>query len=233
MKKIAIMQPYFFPYLGYFQLINAVDLFVFYDDVNFITRGWIHRNRVLVNNKASYLTVPCKKASQNKLIHEIETALDDKKRRKLINKIKFSYGNAPYFEQVFPLIKKVLNAKTETIAELAIKSVLKCTEYLHLETSFKISSECYENREMDKAERLIDITKKESGETYINAIGGKELYDKKNFAEQDIDLKFLHSEPPVYNQFEGDFIPGLSIIDVMMFNSVEEIHQQLEQYTLE
>ena len=223
--SIGIVQPYLFPYLGYFQLVSEVDFFVFYDDVNFITQGWINRNKVLVNGQANYFTIPCKDASQNKRINEVKHALTDKKRGKLLRKIKFSYSNAPFFDEVFPIVKDVLEIKSSFIADMAIESIRKTCSYLNVDTAFKISSEEYNNTDLGKAERLIDICKKENIDTYINPTGGKELYNKKQFRRQDITLQFIEPCLKRYDQFDNDFVPGLSIIDVMMFNAPEKIYK--------
>jgi len=227
------MQPYFFPYIGYFQLIKATDLFIFYDDVNFITRGWINRNKVLVNGKPTYFTIPCKDASQNKLIYEVGVALTEKKTQKLLKTIYFSYKNAPYFESVYALIKDVLHTDVRNIAELSTQSVTTCMDYLDIGTDTKMSSEQYENRSLDRADRLIDICKQEKATHYINAQGGKKLYEKTYFERQGIQLQFLEPEPIEYKQFGEVFEPYLSIIDVMMFNSPQKIRDDfLNKYRL-
>lgn len=231
MNSIAVMQPYFFPYIGYFQLINSVDKFIFYDDVQYITGGWINRNKILINNEAKYITIACKSASQNKLIYEVEHALDDRKRGKLTKKIKFTYSKAPFFDSIFPLFKSVINEKGKTIAELAIRSITESCDYLGLDTSFKKSRDNYNNIELDAADRLIDICKQEGMTNYTNAIGGMELYDKGYFKANGVSLSFLEPQKTSYEQFGGEFVPWLSMIDVMMFNSPEIIRNNfLESY---
>ncbi len=232
MSSVAVMQPYFFPYLGYFQLVNAVDHFVFYDDVNFITNGWIHRNRILIDGKPKYFTIPCKKASQNKLINEIDHALDEKKRKKLLKQIKYSYGKAPFFENVYPIIEEVLTSNHEKVSKLAAESILQCSKYLGIDTDFKFSSMEYENTNLERADRLIDITKKEGAKVYINALGGTELYDKEYFKKQEVRLCFLNPELPEYGQFDNPFVPNLSIIDVIMLNAPDKVSRYLENYEL-
>ena len=230
---IGIMQPYFFPYIGYFQLVYAVDLFVFYNDVHFITGGWINRNKILVNGEPRYITVPCQGASQNKLIHEVEHALDDRTRRKMLKTVRFSYANAPHFDSVYPFVESVMLSDFQTIDDLAIESINQCMDYLNIYTETKISSEHYDNRNLEKADRLINICKSEGGSRYINAIGGRQLYDKAYFRQQDIELRFLQPEKITYQQFGGDFQPGLSIIDVLMFNDPETVKNDfLNRYTL-
>lgn len=225
--SIAIVQPYLFPYLGYFQLISEVETFVLYDDVNFITRGWINRNKVLVNGKAKYLTVPCKDASQHKLINEVEHGLTDKKRGKLLRMIKFSYGKAPFFDAVFPIVESVLNAKSNYIATLAENSIHTSCNYLEVDTQLKLSSQNYNNSGLKRTQRITDICNQEETGVYINPPGGKELYKKSDFKKQGIELKFIEPQLNKYTQFDHDFVAGLSIIDVMMFNAPEKIRTEL------
>lgn len=225
--KLAIMQPYIFPYIGYFQLINAVDTFVFYDDVNFIKGGWINRNRILVNNKDFMFTISLKNMSSLSLINQ--TLLCEKKFHK--NNLKFlrtieqSYKKAPYFKTILPLIHNFLTtSKTLTISELAIESIILVSNYLDLNTKFKISSiDFKETKGFCRANRLIEISKKEKAIHYINPIGGTALYNKNQFDTEGIELSFIKSKPISYKQFNNQFIPWLSIIDVLMFNSKEEI----------
>ena len=232
-NRLSIMQPYFFPYLGYFQLIWAADRFIFYDDVNYITGGWINRNRILINNTAKYLTIPCSKASQNKLIQEINHSLDDKNREKLVRKIKHAYKNAPHFKEVYPLIRDVIYANSMTISEVAITSIRVTMDYLGIATPLKKSSASYHNQHLHGTARILDICKKEDASTYTNAIGGREIYSRQDFSDEGIDLKFLKPIIPTYEQFSGPFLSGLSIIDVLMFNTIPQVHEMLSEYTLE
>lgn len=231
--KIAIMQPYFFPYLGYFQLINAVDKFVFYDDVNYIKSGWINRNQILINNQSHLFSIPLKKASQNKLIKEIETAIDDKWLSSFYTTLKTSYKKAPYFSSVFPLIQSVFETQYYNIADLTINSITSISNYLELETVFERSSQQYATTKgMEKATRLITICQLNNSSTYINPSGGKELYQKETFKKQGIELFFIENQLAPYPQFDKDFVAGLSIIDVLMFNNKEDIKKMLNQYQL-
>lgn len=232
--KIAIMQPYFMPYIGYFQLINAVDKFVFYDDVNFIKKGWVNRNKILVNEKEYLFSVPLEKISQNNLINNSFVNIGEYNnwRLKFLKTLYWNYKRAPNYKEAIALIEKILFSKFETISELSIYSIIEVSKHLNLNTEFIISSQKYQNKDMEKQERLIDICKQEKANHYINAIGGVELYDKEAFQEQGIELSFIESLPIEYKQFNNEFVPGLSIIDVMMFNSVEEIRSMLQKYEL-
>ena len=230
-NTIAVMQPYFFPYLGYFQLIQAVDTFVFYDDVNYIKNGWVNRNRILINGNANYFTVQLKGASPNKLINEIEFTDN---RKKLLRTLEISYKKAPFFFNIHPIIEDVLNYETTYINELAIYSVKKICEYLDFSTNFKQSSISYpETQNFERFERLVAICKKENATTYINSWGGQKLYDKTSFKEKQIELFFIKNNLTPYPQFSNSFISSLSILDVLMFNSKETVKQRVENYTLE
>lgn len=232
--KLAIMQPYIFPYIGYFQMIKAVDKFVFYDDVNFIKKGWINRNRILVNGKDFMFTIPLEKTSQNNLILEshIKQEVYTEWRNKIYITLEQNYKSSPYYNDTIELITKVFNQNKISISELAIESIKKVSEYLGLNTIFLKSSDNYDNRGLGRKERLIDICKRENATHYINAIGGQELYSKDSFEENDIKLGFIKPMPISYKQFDNAFLPWLSIIDVLMFNSKEEIILMLDKYEL-
>lgn len=234
-SNIAIMQPYLFPYIGYFQLIQAADLLVFYDDVHFINRGWINRNRILVNGEPHLISIPCKKASQNKLIYEVELGLDHKSRQKILRTFQMSYKKAPYFKQVYQLIENTLSGPEKNIAELAAKSIKEVIQYLGLSITCKNSSVHYpHNRNLKKADRLIDICHQESIFNYINPQGGKEIYTKAYFKEKGVKLHFLVPQIIPYPQFGNTFVPWLSILDIMMFNSREKISKAfLNAYELQ
>lgn len=231
--QIAIMQPYFLPYIGYFQMIKAVDTFVFYDDVNFIKRGWINRNRILVNQEAQYLTIPLKNASQNKPINEIRRNQDTKEESKIIRTVELSYKKAPYFPEVFPLFERILKTSSTFISEMAMESVKLLSGYLNLQTQFLISSESFpETHSLERSKRLMEICHKLESKDYLNAIGGQEIYTKEQFSAEGISLKFIQSNPITYPQFGNDFIPWLSILDVLMFNSPDKVNEMLDQYEL-
>jgi hypothetical protein len=230
--KVAIMQPYFFPYIGYFQMIKAVNAFVFYDDVNYINRGWINRNRILVNEEPSFITIPLLKASQNKLINETEI-IQHKEYLKMAKTIEMAYKKAPYFHAVFNLVNEVLNKEYKTLAEITIQSIKTCCEYLDIKTQFYIASKNFANTKgLERAERLQTICKQLNANHYINALGGQELYTKEGFAKENIQLQFIQSNPINYQQFNNEFVPWLSIIDVLMFNSKEEIKEKLNKFEL-
>lgn len=231
--KLAVMQPYVFPYIGYFQLIKAVQTFIFYDDVNFIKRGWINRNKILINGNESLITFPCLKVSQNKEIREIEIDLSDNSYRDIIKTIYYSYKNAPFFNEIYSIIKDCLESDSKTISDLAILSITKVCSYLDIKTEFEVSSLTYSHTKgLDKAKRLIEVVKVKKATKYINAIGGQKLYTKEYFKSFNMDLQFLNPIIEEYKQFDNQFVPNLSIIDVLMFNSVEDVTLMLDNYEL-
>lgn len=222
------MQPYFFPYIGYFQLINAVDEFVIYDNIKYTKKGWINRNRILVNGKDSYITVPIKNDSDSLDVKErflTDTWTMD--RKKLLNRIKESYGKAPYFEMVYPLVENCVLFEERNLFLFIYHSLNKIKEYLEIPTTFVISSTITIDHELKAANKVLAICKARKATVYINPIGGVELYDKENFKNRGIDLYFLKTSNFSYKQFENEFVPLLSIIDVMMFNSKKEIKKYL------
>lgn len=224
------MQPYFFPYIGYYQLLYHTDIFVFYDDVNFIKQGWINRNRILINHQPRYLTVPCSKASSYSRICQVRHAMDERIRTKLLRTVCTAYRSAPYFKQVFPLFQQVIEAEMESISGIAAASIRQTCRYLDLKVEFKYSSQEYANEHLGRADRLIDICRNEQCDIYVNSAGGRSLYNEEKFASGGIQLQFLAPDIIPYRQFGKGFVPGLSILDIMMFNSVGKVREMLQHY---
>ena len=230
--KVAIMQPYFFPYIGYFQLINAVDVFVIYDDVNYIKKGWINRNTILVNGKGFLFNIPLQEMSQNKAINQLYIEENSNWKKSLLKTITLSYKKAPYFTEVFPIIESIIELEEKNLAKFISYSLREICGFLSIKTTIMISSDIEKNNDLKGQDKIIEICKKVQGNTYINAIGGRSLYDKDTFIKQDISLHFIKSNTINYSQFKNEFIPWLSIIDVVMFNSVEEIKNMLNKCEL-
>jgi len=232
MMKLAIMQPYLFPYIGYFQMINAVDKFIFYDDVNYMKGGWINRNNIIQNNEKKLITLNLIASSTNKDINEIYIG---NRNSKMLKTIKQAYSKAPFFNDFFPIIEKTINSCTisKPISEIAGQSLIDISKYLRISTQFEFSSKKYKNTKgMDKADRLIEICKQNGAKKYINAEGGIALYSKDYFKKFGIDLFFIKNHIQEYKQFNNEFIPYLSIIDVLMFNSVEQTNNMLDEFDL-
>ena len=231
--KVAIMQPYIFPYLGYFQLVRAVDVFVFYDDVNFIKRGWINRNQLLNHGESRLFSIPLNKASQNKLINEIGLAIEPKWKKQFYASLVQSYKKAPNFDLVYDLVTTIMDKEYNSIADLTCSSVKEVSNFLGLSTVFKLSSEEFpETKGLERADRLITITKKLCARQYINPAGGSELYTKDYFSKHNIELSFIANNLPDYQQFDYPFVNGLSIIDVLMFVPKQEVLKMLDLYEL-
>jgi hypothetical protein len=229
MASIAVMQPYFLPYIGYFQLMAAVDKFVAFDDVNFINRGWINRNRLLLNGAAHTFTVPLRGASQNKLICELELADERNWRDKLMLTIQQAYRHAPCYARLMPLIERVVNYPSIRLDEFLLNSLREIAAYLALETEIVHTSRIYQNRHLKGQERILDICRQERADAYFNPVGGIDLYDTTDFLEQGIQLNFLRALPINYCQGKGGHVPWLSILDVLMFNEPAIARQLLYQ----
>lgn len=224
------MQPYFFPYIGYFQLINCVDKFVVYDNIEYTKKGWINRNRILQNSKDSYISIPLKKDSD--FIHICDRKITDswpKERMKILNRIHNSYRKAPHFSEVEPLIENILNYQTHNLFDFILNSLAQTLHYLQISKELvKSSSIPIDHNKLKAEKKVIAICQHLEGTTYVNPIGGINLYNKNEFLSKDLDLRFLKSDEIKYKQSSPNFISDLSIIDVMMFNSVTEIKTLLE-----
>ena len=230
--KIAIMQPYFFPYIGYFQLINAVDAFVIYDDVNYIKKGWINRNNILVNNTSCLFSLPLQNASQNKRINEISVSELNRWKNDFLKTIRSCYKKAPFYNTVYPILERILNFEESNLAIYIHYSIKQLCDYLKIDTQLITSSEIIKNNDLRGQDKIIDICMRLHATEYVNAIGGLELYNKDQFDKNKINLHFIKSEKIIYKQFNAEFIPSLSVIDVIMFNSVETTKEFLNKFEL-
>lgn len=232
MKKIGIMQPYFLPYIGYWQLMNLVDQYVLFDDVNYINRGWINRNRILVNGEPTYFNLPLQSASQNKLICELNVCKDQKFIDKTLRMIELAYKKAPYFENIFPMVIKIYNLNAEKIVAYIKNSFDIICSYLEIETKLVLSSSLKKDNSLHGQEKVLAICEELNAREYYNAIGGRNLYFHDEFEKRGIMLKFLETKKIEYHQFGNIFQENLSILDVMMFNSKSKIQGYLNEYRL-
>lgn len=229
--KLGIMQPYFFPYIGYWQLINAVDKYVVYDDVTYIKGGWISRNNILLNNSKHMLTLPLVSPSSFKKINEIDITKEIKMKEKVIKTIKTAYLKAPYYKDIIPFIERLFDSNTN-IAMLNYNAILEINNYLEITTEVLLSSAIEKDNSLKGQDKVLHINKVLGADIYINAIGGKKLYSKDKFEEKNIKLFFLQTGDIKYKQYNDEFIPNLSIIDVLMFNDKKKIQDFLNNYTL-
>jgi hypothetical protein len=221
--KLAIMQPYFFPYIGYFQLIRAVDVFVVYDDVNYIKRGWINRNNILLNGKSQLITLPLQDASQNKLINQLEIG----GQHKILKSLRYSYVNAPYFDAVYAVIEDIFMQAEKNLARFLYYQLRQICGYLGLNPQWHISSELAKDNQLRGSDKILAICKELEATHYINLSGGIKLYDRRLFEEGGMNLSFIQPIQTTYLQFGNQFVSNLSIIDVMMFNSPVDINKNI------
>ncbi len=232
--KLAITQPYLFPYIGYWQLIAAADRFVLLDDVNYIKKGFINKNRILYNNSAHPFTISLDHPSQNNLIMDSKLSADPESRMKFLRLVRDAYRHAPYFDAVYPMVERVMtNAETD-LTEFIFYSIRETASYLKVQTDFTKSSLVEKDPALRGQNRIIAICKKLGADTYINPTGGRALYDQESFAANGMQLFFIDMKQDMvrYRQFAEPFVENLSIIDVMMFNSVDEIGEMLKLYEL-
>ncbi len=246
--KLGIMQAYFFPYIGYFQLINAVDKFILYEHVNFRNKSWMTRNYILpINAKVQSISISVRKKSCNKTISDIELVEFKHFSATFLKKIYHSYRRTQFFDETIELFENIFNTNfsslhhfnsfsiTEICSHLGINTIIKSQNenYLYLEEELSTSDFNSNNSNFDKkSARIISICKNENANIYFNAIGGTALYDKINFYSQGITLNFIKTNDLIYKQFNETFIPNLSIIDVLMHNGINTTKILLNNYQI-
>lgn len=231
-KTVAVMQPYFFPYIGYWQLIHAVDRFVIYDDVNYIKKGWINRNRLLINGKPAYITAPLHQASQFKRI--CDTALQPSSiwRDKLVRKIAITYRKSPCFSEVFPIIESLIRHETDGLADYLAHQLQTLAAFMGIKTEFVSSEDRYANEHLSGQARVLDVCKRENATAYVNSQGGRSLYDGETFRRAGVKLSFSVMLPVPYRQRSPEFVPRLSIIDALMAIGPVDIRHHLDAFEL-
>lgn len=222
--KVAIMQPYFLPYIGYFQLIGAVDLFILYDNIKYTKKGWINRNRMLQNGTDVMFSLPLKSASDLLNVCDRELALQFN-RKKLLSQINGAYRRAPCFAQTYPLIEKIVMYEEQNLFKFIQNSITKICEHLGVTTKIQISSTIAIGHDLKGQDKVLAFCAAIGASTYINAIGGLELYSRDLFRTRGIALKFIQARPFEYAQFGNAFVPWLSIIDVLMFNPLVAVRK--------
>ncbi|MBR3160275.1 MAG: WbqC family protein [Atopobiaceae bacterium] len=230
--KLAIMQPYYIPYIGYWQLIADADVFVIYDDVNYIKNGWINRNRILINGSPRYINLPVIGASPNKLINEISTNYDEKSKKKSLRMIDNAYRKAPQYEGVLSLFQEMINFEGDNLALFLEHSIRLFAKYMHMDTEILMSSDLDKDTSLRGQDKVIDICKRLSADEYVNTSAGSHLYSFEDFAAAGISLQFITTKIIEYTQFKNDFCPNLSILDVLMFNDVVAVESFLRSYDI-
>lgn len=222
MTRVAIMQPYFLPYIGYFQLIAAVDLFIVYDNIKYTKKGWINRNRILQDDRDAMISLPLKGDADALHIRERELAADFDAHR-LARQITGAYRQAPGFGETFPLVERILGCADRNLFGFLHHSIVKTCRHLGLRTEIAISSAFAIDHGLKAQDKVLALCQAAGATSYVNAIGGTELYSQGAFREKGIGLRFLRSRPFEYQQFGKAFVPWLSILDVMMFNSRDAV----------
>ncbi|MEZ2686029.1 WbqC family protein [Proteus vulgaris] len=228
--KLAVMQPYLFPYIGYYQLAYCSDLFIFYDDVNYIKKGYVNRNNIATKNGVFLFSLPIKQASQNKLINELYFTEETKK---ILLTIEMSYSKSKYFHDIYPLIESIFNNKKRNVSNITSLSIIKVFEYLSLDFNYNFSSSIDYDRKNSAQEKIYDLCKINNSKQYINAVGGIDLYDKEEFQKRNIKLGFIKPSITNYPQINSStFIGNLSMIDILMNCSKDEIINQLNNFKI-
>jgi hypothetical protein len=220
--KLGIMQPYFLPYVGYFQLLAAVDQFILYDNIKYTKKGWINRNRMLFNGADTIFSLPLKKGSDSLYVvdRELAPSFD---RTKMLNKFKEAYNRAPQYELTYPVVERIVQYEASNLFQYIHHSIYQLCKYLGINTEIKISSEAAIDHKLKRQERVLALCKAVGADTYINTIGGIELYTKNDFRNQGVNLQFIKAKPFEYAQFDNRFVPWLSIVDVLMFNPLSTV----------
>ena len=224
--KLAIMQPYFLPYIGYFQLIAAVDTFVVYDNIKYTKKGWVNRNRMLRNGEDVTFSLPLAKDSDSLDIVQRELAADFD-RQKLLNQFKGAYSKAPHFDVTFPVLARIVLNEERNLFRYILQSIVELCGHLGLPTEIRLSSEIDIDHGLKSQDKVLAICNALGADCYINAIGGLELYRHEDFAAQDVALQFIKAKPFEYPQFAGKTVQWLSIADVLMFNSLDVVKDRI------
>lgn len=229
--KVGIMQPYFLPYIGYFQLIAAVDLFIVYDNIEYTKKGWINRNRMLSNGTDTTFSLPLRKDSDYLNVVDRELS-SDFNRQKFLNQIRGAYIKAPQFKAVWPLIEKIVMYESSNLFRYIHNSIIEICRYLDINTKICLSSEVPIDHNLKNQDKVISLCQANNATIYINTSGGIDLYSKEAFDGAGLQLNFIKALPFEYAQLGNEFVPWLSIVDVLMFNSVASIKTQIQNYEI-
>ena len=226
------MQPYFFPYIGYWRLIQSVDRFVVYNDVDFIKGGWINRNRIMINGEPRYLTIPLQGASANKKIFEISLQPSEKWRKKMLKTLQNTYQRSPFFTETYAMCEEILGFESINLSDFLGNQLNVIVKRIGIDTSIQHASSKYGNDHLHGQTRVIDICVREGATTYVNPPGGESLYESGAFSDNHIQLRFINSSPVKYTQKSSEFVPNLSIIELLMELGFEGVKSYINEYTL-
>ncbi len=232
-KRVAIMQPYFLPYLGYWQLMNAVDTFVVYDNIQYTKKGWINRNRFLLNCAPETFTLPLQKDSEGLEVCQRFLALDfDSHRESIMRRLRAAYFRAPHFREVFPLLESIFLCPQKNLFDYIFNSIVRIKDILEVSCRIEVCSGLAVDHGLKGQDRVVSICRALNATEYINPIGGVELYSEDEFSLNGIELKFQRVGLSEYPQYSCTFVPALSIIDVLMFSGVNGAKSQLANMSL-
>ena len=254
--KLAVMQPYFLPYIGYFQGIYAVDKYILYPNLTFIKDGWMNRNRILVKNgPVSIISVPLVNKSSNFMINEIRIDNTQPWSQKMLKTFFLNYKGSAYFDEFYPFLSELLNQRFDFLSELNAHLIVAIAEYIGIKTEIEYNNfEKYidlekqllmvdqgdysafqfmeKTRPVKKVARVLELVKRENASDFINAIGGQSLYSKEEFSNYNVNLNFIQTAEFSYPQFKSDFNPHLSIVDVLMHNGKDNTLELIKKYSL-
>lgn len=224
--RVAIMQPYFLPYIGYFQLVHGVDRFIVYDNIQYTKAGWINRNRLLRDGADAMFTLPLRKGADHLDVVEREISPSFRP-DKLLNQFREAYRRAPQAAPTLALMEDLVGCPERNLFHFIHHSLLAVCRHLGIGTEIVVSSRLPIDHSLRGQEKVLALCAAAGADEYLNAIGGQALYSREAFRERGIALHFLRAKPREYPQFGRPFVPWLSILDVMMFNSVETIRARM------
>jgi len=234
MKTICIMQPYVFPYVPYFQLAAAVDEFWVFDDVQYIRRGWMNRNYILLKGEKCRFTLPVTAGNRSDLIRHKSLAVDfSKSLRAFSELIRHAYREAPYADDVYAIIDELQGRTQSSFLNFAVATMSLCFRHLDIRAQFRFTSELKLGSEFSGAGRVMEICHRVGAEQYVNPVGGALLYDPNAFAARGINLQFLQGRCLPYPQVgRTQFQPGLSILDLIANVDYRSRKAQMQSYSL-
>lgn len=233
LEVVAVMQPYFFPRLAYFQLINESDTFVLFDSAQMIVKGWVRRNRIIdYSTEAgwSYINVPVSSLSRSQSIGDV--LIDNTKEWRLrIRRQLENYSKAPFYSETTALVSDCLDIGAVKLVDLLDHAIRLTADHLGIETKFNRYSNLGIEREGNEGpgDWALLAAKHCGASTYINPVSGRLIYDDSKFERSGLNLRFLEDEPEIYSQNLKNFLPRLSIIDTLMFNGKDDTSLMLER----
>jgi hypothetical protein len=232
-----MMQPYFFPYLGYFALIAATDEWVVFDTAQYIRRGWVNRNRVLSSGKDGwkYIRIPVEKSSQLTRICEMKTASSSVLFTNVVNSLDdYRCWETPFYDETRQLLEACLTASSDDLTDCLVRCLTQTCEHLQIPFAPRLYStlDITQPADPQPGDWALQTALQLGATEYLNPPGGRDLFDPTAFHNAGIHLTFLEHKLPRYQQ-RAEFIAGLSIIDVLMWNGRIRTRELLTDYQLD